>query len=73
MFIILDIINMNAPRYIENNKDILWNREYSLNKHYSKLTEIKKKASRFIDNSAPFRIKSDSKRVHVDHYKNGEI
>lgn len=64
---------MNAPRYIETNQDILRGRQYNLNKHYSKLTAIKTKASRFIDNSEPFRIKSDSSRMHTDSYKNCEI
>lgn len=64
---------MNAPRYIETNKDILRDREYSLKKHYNKLAEIKNKASRFIDNSEPFRKKPESMRFHTETMKNGKL
>lgn len=62
---------MIAPRYVETNSTILRLREKSLSHHYDKLSRIKTKGSKSIDNSAPFRMNQNSK-IKSEAYKNGK-
>ena len=63
---------MQAPRYVETNPAILRLREKSLSNHYDKLTQIKARGSRSIDNTAPFRLNSNNTKVKAESMKNGK-